>query len=132
MERLLGSLFLLFLQQTGAFGENQFAYTKKRGCKDLLALNTLEWVWALHLGRKVALYCSDVSGAFDRVEEERLLQKLWQKGIRGRLLLVLRSWLQTRTAYVVVEGAFSEAVKLNNMVFQGTVLGPPLWNVVFC
>ena len=37
VERLLGSLSLSFLQATGAFGENQFAYTTGRGCKDLLA-----------------------------------------------------------------------------------------------
>ena len=79
MERMLGSFFMPFLAETGAFGPNQFAYTAKRSCKELLALNVLDWLWRFHCGRKVALYCSDVSGAFDRVHAERLLQKLQRK-----------------------------------------------------
>ena len=30
-----------------------------------------------------------------------------------------------------MEGALSEAMRLVNMVFQGTVLGPALWNTFF-
>ena len=91
----------------------------------------LDWLWALHSGRKVGLYCSDVSGAFDRVKKERLVQKLVQKGLQGPLLKVLESWLDTRTAYVVVEATKSKAALLTNQVFQGTVWGPPLWNTFF-
>ena len=131
VERVLGTFFLPFLQETGAFGPNQYAYCKKRGCRDLLALNVLDWLWALHSGRKVGLYCSDVSGAFDRVKKERLVQKLVQKGLQGPLLKVLESWLDTRTAYVVVEATKSKAALLTNQVFQGTVWGPSLWNTFF-
>ena len=131
VERVLGSFWTPFLEATGAYGPNQFAYTGKRGCKDLLLLNLLDWLWNLHLGRKVALYCSDVKGAFDRVDSQRLLQKLRQKGLREELLEVMRSWLDERTAKVVVEGAYSETAVLDNSVYQGTVWGPPLWNVFF-
>ena len=44
-------------------------------------MNVLDWLWALHSGRKVGLYCSDVSGAFDRVRVERLVAKLKAKGV---------------------------------------------------
>ena len=131
VERILGSFFLPFLEKTQAYGPNQFAYRKKRGCRDLLALNLLDWTWNLHNGRKVALYCSDVSGAFDRVDTDRLLEKLQRKGLKGELLAVVRSWLGERTAQVVVDGAFSDEATLKNSVYQGTVWGPPLWNVFF-
>ena len=39
------------------------------------------------------------------------------------------SWLQQRTAQVVAEGQRSDKMLLRNMVFQGTVLGPTLWNL---
>ena len=42
VERLIGRLFLPFLESTGAYGPNQFAYRKHRGCKDALALNVLQ------------------------------------------------------------------------------------------
>ena len=42
VERVLASFLTPFFQVTGAYGQNQFAYSQKRGCKDLLALNVLE------------------------------------------------------------------------------------------
>eukprot|EP00973_Karenia_brevis_P015631 2138066-Karenia_brevis.AAC.1 len=41
------------------------------------------------------------------------------------------SWLRERKAQVVVEGAMSNTMDLNDMVYQGTVLGPMLWNAFF-
>ena len=78
---------------------------------------------------KIALYCSDVSGAFDRVDSEILLDKLRAKGINRKMIPLIRSWLQTRRAKVIIGGKSSEEFALENMVFQGTVLGPSLWNV---
>ena len=131
MERLFSKLLLPFLEKTAAYGKNQFAYCKKRGCRDALALNTLNWLWALAHNEKVALYCSDVSGAFDKVSTEKLVAKLRHKGVREPLLKLLSSWLEERDAVVVVEGVCSRKERLTNMVFQGTVLGPPLWNTFF-
>ena len=131
VERLVGVHLDKFFKDSGAFGPNQFAYRKAFGYKDALALNTLTWLWSLALGRKTGLYCSDVSGAFDRVEEERLLHKLECKGLRYNLLGVVASWLSDRTGAVVVEGTKSLERVLRNQVYQGTVLGPPLWNAFF-
>jgi hypothetical protein len=68
VERLLGRFLLPFFEATEAYGPNQFAYAKGKGCKDAHATNVLQWIWGLHLGYQIALYCSDVSGAFDRVK----------------------------------------------------------------
>ena len=43
----------------------------------------------------------------------------------------MKSYLEPRRANVVVAGAMSREMKLENTVFQGTRLGPPLWNVHF-
>ena len=77
------------------------------------------------------LYCADVAGAFDRVSAERLRQKLRASGIHPKLLKLLFSWLEKRTAYVVVGGAKSRELSLYDMVYQGTVLGPALWNLFY-
>ena len=45
------------------------------------------------------------------------------------LLIWQGSWLQQRSTQVVVEGRRSNKMLLKNMVFQGTVLGPTLWNL---
>ena len=77
------------------------------------------------------MYLSDISGAFDRVESEMLLRKLSAAGVNEEMLEFLRSYLQPRRATVVVAGSNSEERVLDNSVFQGTRLGPPLWNVYF-
>jgi hypothetical protein len=114
-----------------AFGTNQFAYIPERGARDVLANLTLIWITALAQRRKVAVYCSDVSGAFDRLQLERLTAKLKSKKIHPTIVAVLVSWLGKRRAKVVVGGETSEAFNLENMVFQGTVFGPDLWNLFF-
>ena len=57
--------------------------------------------------------------------------KLTQIGLPEKFLDFLNAYLMTREGFVRVEGALSEAMLLTNMVFQGTVLGPALWNAFF-
>ena len=65
-----------FIVQTIGFGPNQFAYTPGRGARDVLELLVVLRVQALAAGKRVAAYCSDVSGAFDRVDAERVVDIL--------------------------------------------------------
>ena len=44
---------------------------------------------------------------------------------------MIGSWLEKRTAVVVVDGANSTPFDLSNSVYQGTTWGPPLWNIYF-
>ena len=131
VERLLKLLYQPYLTTISAFGPRQFAYTAGRGARDALALLAMVWIWALAQGQKIAVYCSDVSGAFDRVRLERLVKKLKSKRLHPQIVSVLASWLRRRTAQIVVGGATSDIMYLSNMVFQGTVTGPTLWNLFF-
>ena len=92
---------------------------------------TIEWIAQINRRGKVAVYLSDVSGAFDRVDSKRLMAKLRAKGVNTKLLRLIESWLRERRAKVIVGGEFSKEFALLNMVFQGTVLGPSLWNAFF-
>ena len=57
--------------------------------------------------------------------------KLESKKVHPDIAAVLTSWLRTRKAHVVVGGQKSEDFDLADMVFQGTVWGPPLWNTFY-
>ena len=133
VERLLKLLYDPYLSAVTAFGPSQFAFSVGRGARDALALLVLTWLTALGAARKVAVYCSGVSGAFDRVRSERLVAKLRNKGLQLHRLIVavLESWLKDRFAHIVVGGTTSKEMSLTNMVFQGTVTGPSFWNVFF-
>ena len=89
VEQLLKTLYVPHLTATLGFGPNQFAYTKKRGARDALAMLTAVWIERLAAGRKVAIYCSDVSGAFDKVPLKRLVQKLTNTKLHPKLVAVL-------------------------------------------
>ena len=98
---------------------------------DALALNVLHWIFSFNSGSRVALYCSDVAGAFDRVSGPRLIDKLAAKGLHPNLLKLLESWLDERSYSVIVDGTSSAPNPLRNSVYQGTVWGPPLWNCYY-
>ena len=86
---------------------------------------------ALNDGCTAGVYLSDVSGAFDKVDAELLMSKLKSFGLNKRLLAVIRSWLRDRDGYVIVSGESSRRINLRDIVFQGTVWAPKLWNAFF-
>ena len=94
-------------------------------------MNICNWLRSLDNGCAVGLYCSDVSGAFDRIRCDRLVEKLEVSGLHRNVVRLLASWLEDRESSVVVCGAKSDPTELANSVFQGTVLGPPLWNIFY-
>ena len=71
-ERIFASIVLPQLILSGAFGRNQFAYTPERGARDALAQLVLTWLVQFGRKKKIAVYSSDVSGAFDNVNSRRL------------------------------------------------------------
>ena len=72
-----------------------------------------------------------MSGAFDRVPRVRLQEKIALTGVRTDLAGFLAAWLSDRESQVVLGGAASAATVLADSAFQGTVVGPPLWNAFF-
>ena len=129
-EKVIGRNLVSYLH-TGKFGPHQWAFTPGLSARDLVTALVMSWILAVCTGHKVAAYLGDVSGAFDRVFKDYLLAKLHAAGVGAQYLNFLDSYLQPRRASVVVEGTVSDAFEIANTVFQGTVLGPALWNVFF-
>ena len=131
LERIIAKTFLPWVNRNAKFGEHQYAYGTNRSHRDALAVNVFSWLLHLEDGDIVALFCSDVSGAFDRVRRARLMAKLKVSGLHPNIIGFLASWLAERSSVVVVGGEVSDRYALSNSVFQGTVLGPPLWNFFY-
>ena len=73
MERFIDAHFMYRLSHS-SFGISQFAYRKFHGSRDALTFVVLTWLLAFALGKKIALYCSDVAGAFDWVKATLLFK----------------------------------------------------------
>ena len=69
----------------------------------------------------------DLSKAFDKVWHKGLIFKLHRTGIRGNLLLWLKSYLTNRKQCVVLNGCKSDILSLHSGIPQGSVLGPLLF-----
>ena len=69
----------------------------------------------------------DFSKAFDVVAHHRLLLKLSQYGIAGKLNQWIAAFLQNRRQRVLVGGEHSKWVSVKSGVPKGTVLGPLLF-----
>ena len=89
------------------------------------------WIFAICSDMVVGGFLSDITGAFDHVFRPYLLAKLNALGIGGKYVNFLASFFETRWGHVVVQGKKSARMTLSNQVFQGTVLGPPSWNMFF-
>ena len=98
---------------------------------DLVALLVLRWIWALDHGFKVAIFLSDISGAFDTVDRDILVIDLRNAGVSESLCDLIEDVLAPRSVAVIVRGTAATFVQIENQILQGTVLGPPLWNVFF-
>ena len=74
------------------------------------------------------LYC-DFSKAFDKVCHKRLLVKLKEAGIGGKVLQWIEDWLKGRKQRVRVEDELSEWIEVLSSVVQGSVLGGILFDL---
>ena len=69
----------------------------------------------------------DLRKAFDTVDHDILLRKLFAHGIRDNLLKWFKSYLTNRTQYVYINDNQSEIKKITHGVPQGSILGPLLF-----
>ena len=69
----------------------------------------------------------DLSKAFDRVQHDGLLYKLDNNGIDSNLFKLIKSFVNSRCQWVVLNGQYSVQKSVTAVVTQGTVLGSLLF-----
>ncbi|CAF1275692.1 unnamed protein product [Didymodactylos carnosus] len=71
----------------------------------------------------------DFKKAFDNVNHECLLLKLYKKGVRGKALKWIEDYLKDRTIQTMLDGKMSQKRLVTKGVPQGSILGPLLFLV---
>ena len=126
-ERLLSKRFLNFFEKHDIITKKQFGFLKKH-CTEHAILDLKEYLMN-KLDRKeiTAVLFLDLQKAFDTVDHEILLKKLYHYGVRGKSHNLLKSYLSGRTQRTKIKNVFSELASILWGVPQGSVLGPLLF-----
>ena len=128
LERIMHTRLYSFLDKKDSFYSKQFGFRAKHSTDQAATVLVDEITDALNKNLKVASVFLDMSKAFDCVDYNILLQKLYRHGIRGVAYSWFKSYLFGRTQKVFYNGFLSEnTCCLDCGVPQGSILGPLLY-----
>ncbi|BHF73879.1 hypothetical protein SprV_0401696300 [Sparganum proliferum] len=129
MEKIIKKALMQFLEQHHLLSDAQHGFRSGQSCLTNLLFTLERWTKARDEGNVVHAIYIDFKKAFDSVPHQRLLHKLRNAGIRGRLLAWIQSFLAGRSQRVQVGRQQSSEVSVVSGVPQGSVLGPTLFLV---
>ena len=127
LEDVILDQLLEYLVCINVLPDTQSAYTRLHSTQTVLCNVTNNLIDLMDEGKCGVLVMSDLSGAFDTVVHEILLQDLEAIGVTQQALHYLESYLSDRNFSVQVGNVLSEHCPLRRGVPQGSVLGPTLF-----
>ena len=127
LEKLMYNRLLSFLNKCKIINKNQFGFRNNHSTYMALLIMLENIRNALDNGECAVGIFLDFQKAFDTVDHDILLNKLYNYGIRGVALEWFKSYISNRYQVVKYNDYESEARKILCGVPQGSILGPLLF-----
>ena len=131
-ESIIRDDIIAHMNANGLISERQFGFLSGRSTTLQLLHVMDEWTDILDAGGTIDVCYMDFMKAFDKVPHRRLITKLHNHGIHGKLLDWIRSFLENRQQRVVINGQYSTWRNVTSgtptpPTHRGSVLGPLLF-----
>ena len=127
LEKIIHKRITNFINKCDILAKNQYGFRKDKGTKDALSLIANEIYNKLDKSTPIAITFLDLAKAFDTVNHQLLLEKLYNYGIRGSAHNLLKRYLSNRQQKVKLNKVSSQLETVDMGVPQGTILGPLLF-----
>jgi len=126
-EKVMSNRLTSFLETNKLLCEQQFGFRKSHSTLHPL-VHFLNKISEAKNKNKytIAIFC-DLRKAFDTVDHQILLKKLFNLGVRGVELEWFRNYLSNRKQFVFLNGKTSNLLSILIGVPQGSILGPLLF-----
>ena len=127
LEKTIKKRLSKFFEKHKVICENQFGFRKNHTTKHVLLKVITQCFDNAKDKYHSCLIMLDIRKAFDTVNHELLLSKLYHYGIRGITYKLIQSYLNNRSQFVNINNKFSKKLIIKHGVPQGSNLGPLLF-----
>ena len=124
LEKLIHDHLMDFFENNNILSNYQFGFRKNHSTIDSVATLVDNILHSINNGKVTLAAFIDFKKAFDTVNHNILLEKLYCLGIRGPLLIWIQNYISNRCQRTICNGNLSELKDIKCGVPQGSILGP--------